>query len=958
MRRYKLPVGQMAFDLFPEEVVQPKQEVPIPQEVPVSTEVLEQVVPVFSFPPLPLALPPAPEPVIPEIIFAETPSVTFHKNGKKLLIRANDVVAADLWREIQDRLDNERMRNMQYFTGQDTFQAIAPEKELIGLWRWILTGLDTHPYKSLLEACGITVHISPSLAGYMRAEKKHIELEKAPFVCYSSSNDDLEQCVQAGMILRATSKRDDFEVGKRYMVKQVTNGRAYIYTDPLQGRTLLSDTAETTEVLVTRLNARFEDADKFVIDANIRDLFPERIAREEAKLAKLDIHDKLFLHVKEDVVTEAPKRGFMCSKEMRMGKSSEALANCEMKGSKAIAWISPTDAMIDTTGEFQKRGIFDYFEVRKMSDLEVPTKYHLFTYDTVKKSRDPLAAERRGQKTRTWLRAMGQEGGHEGANCPHCDQALERPIKTKDALGKIISVSWVTSNGYICRNPECQWEERHWKKKSGSDTKRPTHRGAAWDLGTHRVGRRKCYIDWERMKHAECGELRKPRSRMCSKCGAVDSAWVPPMYKRITKNYATVVVDESHNTKDDTSKASRAGLAFRGRHHILLTGTPMSKDLLDMYYPLMWAMKGPTLVFPFSRGDSMSPFKQRFCEDVLIQREGSKGHYKTLPYPKNPVDLWNFLAPIIVRRTRQDEVYKQSLDELNLKLPTSDSRVTSVKMVPPQAHLMLDSIEKFKEDFAEYAALVEEKGQALNESLVISQMSRMVIAATVPVQLNKKDEPVIYDGGDYDLDGMGGKGIALGALLPAKVMEGNKVVVLSQFPLMRSLIAERFKQLNPVLMLSNGIDKKRALLAEFRKGDEHPVLIAGPKQICQGIDLNCADVMICVDLLWEAAKQQQALNRLMGPTENDRVVQIYTLNSLHSIDEHKYRVFYGKVAGMEQTLDKRVITRTAREVNWKMFVDQVVEQEEAIAAYLREVGNDHSVVLPDFMDDVLLERVV
>jgi hypothetical protein len=61
---------------------------------------------------------------------------------------------------------------------------------------------------------------------------------------------------------------------------------------------------------------------------------------------------------------------------------------------------------------------------------------------------------------------------------------------------------------------------------------------------------------------------------------------------------------------------------------------------------------------------------------------------------------------------------------------------------------------------------------------------------------------------------------------------------------------------------------------------------------------------------------------------------------------------------MEQTLDKRVITRTAREVNWKMFVDQVVEQEEAIAAYLREVGNDHTVVLPDFMDDVLLERVV
>ena len=65
MRRYKLPVGQMAFfDLSPEEVVQPKQEVPIPQEVPASTEVSEQVVPLISLPPLPLALKSRPGPCV------------------------------------------------------------------------------------------------------------------------------------------------------------------------------------------------------------------------------------------------------------------------------------------------------------------------------------------------------------------------------------------------------------------------------------------------------------------------------------------------------------------------------------------------------------------------------------------------------------------------------------------------------------------------------------------------------------------------------------------------------------------------------------------------------------------------------------------------------------------------------------------------------------------------------
>jgi SNF2 family DNA or RNA helicase len=377
-----------------------------------------------------------------------------------------------------------------------------------------------------------------------------------------------------------------------------------------------------------------------------------------------------------------------------------------------------------------------------------------------------------------------------------------------------------------------------------------------------------------------------------------------------------------------------------------------------MYHPLMWIFKGPSAIFPYSRAEGMSPYKERFCENVLVNRDGAKGHYKTLPYPKNPVDLWNFLSKLVVRRTRQDPVYLESLTELNLKLPLEDPQVIPVRMVPPQALLMLNSIDQFKEEFKEYCAEVEANGHAVNSTIVIGQMSRMKIAATCPAMLNEKDKPIIYDGGDCDLSGMGGKGVALRTLVPAKIMNGKKVVILSDMVKMRELMAEEFANLNPVVMESGDAKKKREILNQFRLNELRRLLIAGPQQVNQGVDLSCADVLVLVDLMWKAAKQKQALARLMAPTSKERVVEVIILNSLHSIDEYIYCDFNGKVAGMEQALDKRSVSRTAHEEHWQAYVNQINAEQEALQAFLRETGNDNTIVIPDFMDDLIMERVV
>jgi len=235
-------------------------------------------------------------------------------------------------------------------------------------------------------------------------------------------------------------------------------------------------------------------------------------------------------------------------------------------------------------------------------------------------------------------------------------------------------------------------------------------------------------------------------------------------------------------------------------------------------------------------------------------------------------------------------------------------------------------------------------------------MSRMKIAATIPGFLNKHGQPTVYDGGRLDPYGIGGKGIALNSLVPAKIMEGKKIVIMSQYVMMRERLAEKFAHLRPVMLPSGTVAQKRKVLDEFRRDPERPVSIVGAKQVCLGVELNCADVLINVDLMWEAAAQKQALARLMGATTYDRMVESYILNSEHSMDEHVYNVFYGKIAGMEQALDKRVITRSAQSVNWVAFADTLISQQAALESYLREAADEDAGILMPLPDDMYFER--
>jgi SNF2 family DNA or RNA helicase len=261
-------------------------------------------------------------------------------------------------------------------------------------------------------------------------------------------------------------------------------------------------------------------------------------------------------------------------------------------------------------------------------------------------------------------------------------------------------------------------------------------------------------------------------------------------------------------------------------------------------------------------------------------------------------------------------------------------------MDPHQAALLLASMRDFRGTFEKMKKEAEAKGQQVNPTLVISQMVTMRKAATCPEILNTDFEKGIYKG----VAG-GGKLVHIDRIARDKIASDGKVVILSDFIQMQKTVEEKLKDLGVIRFNTAwNEDQREEAFDAFQTDPSKRVFIAGTKAVREGVDLSAADICICCDLLWSPAFQTQAWSRIMAPQTRERTCEVYLMLSANSLDEHIYNVFYSKMIAAEQALDRKVMNRRAVQVDIRWFVERVLEEERAIASYMRDVGFDHMIV--------------
>lgn len=893
--------------------------------------------------------------------------VTLHKAGRFIKLQANDAYSADVVREIEKRKSVPCMRNVSYYNGK-TGMLFEAEKK-VEIWRWLEAGIETHPILSILDSYGVSYVVEGSLKNYMEKENRRQILESTPFPITKIVSEEVlfDRCAEGTILTcikdfgKNAQGKHIFVAGNRYMVTSSCgegNDSINISTSPVNTTSSINLTGNGAKYSWTMfaepIDTYFTDSESVDLGKSIPQLYGDRVKVMKKKLKKMKL--PLYEHVEEDAAMMALKRNNMNAYLMRMAKTSCAIATVELSESKKIGVVSPGNARLFWSKEFDRMGFkegVDYKEIRTLEDLDMNIKYQLLTYTWLSLSRDPKYKARidcehmlkpsvktitRKKPNIAWSETETIEVELTN-DCPHCKKPMERLLKNargipeKDARNRLM---WTTKRGYMCRNKACEWHTDNRKIKTDwKDTKRVAHKGG--------------YIDYELARHVNCDDI-KVKARMCPECHTADGTWQPARYKRLKKKFTHVILDESHATKDASTETSNASLNLRARRRQALTGTPMSNSAMDLYHPLHWVNRAPNRVFPFFRKEGYKEFNNRFCDSlvfekpVAIEKDPKTGKMvnitktvkKTVPFLKNPPDFWRFTSYQIRRRSYADPLFIKTLTANGRQMPKVDIKTISCPMDTHQATLMLAAIRDFKGTFEKISKEAKSKGNQVNPTLIISQMSTMKVTATCPEMINDKAGKKIYEG-----PAGGGKLPFIKSVVDTKIQDGGKVLILSDFLKMQQTVAEALSGYG-VIRFNTGWDdeKRREAFDSFQSDPEKKVFVAGSRAIREGVDLSAADTVICCDLLWSPAFQTQAWSRVMAPTVNARTCSVYIMISTSSLDEHIYNVFYSKLVAAEQALDRKVLIRRAEQLDIKWFVDRVLEEETAIIGLLRDAGED------------------
>jgi len=175
------------------------------------------------------------KPSAPPLSISESPSVTLHKGGGKIVITPDDIQAAVALLEIRERiaqLANPIMTIDRQTLRMQLLPDVTPDDFAKATRAWSLVGkkVEEHPMGRLLARYGLKVNVSPSLGNWIKKEEKRLAKELTPFLLPDFKDErTLFEKVEAGMVLNCikdfiVDKVHIFSKGQRYQVVDTARG--------------------------------------------------------------------------------------------------------------------------------------------------------------------------------------------------------------------------------------------------------------------------------------------------------------------------------------------------------------------------------------------------------------------------------------------------------------------------------------------------------------------------------------------------------------------------------------------------------------------------------------------------------------------------------------------------------------------------------------------------------------
>jgi superfamily II DNA or RNA helicase len=302
-----------------------------------------------------------------------------------------------------------------------------------------------------------------------------------------------------------------------------------------------------------------------------------------------------------------------------------------------------------------------------------------------------------------------------------------------------------------------------------------------------------------------------------------------------------VILDEAHLVKNQSTRTYRAAVRLGSRMRLCLTGTPLENDLLELKNLFDY-------IAPNYLGTD-SEFRKKYMSEKRTN-------------PLADIELQRLIHPFKLRRNKR-EVLKELPDKVE------DIR---------HCNLNKRQVELYNEALAL-------RGRELVEALENNEGPIPYVHIFSVISFLKQicNDPAMLD---PRYEGIGsGKLALLDEILSEALASEQKVVVFSQYAKMINRLSDRLSQRGIEHVVLTGQSTNRGqIVRQFQEDPKIRVFLGSLLAGGTGIDLTAANVVIHFDRWWNAAKENQATDRIhrIGQQKN---VQVYKLVTKGTLEE-------------------------------------------------------------------------
>uniref|UniRef100_A0A1I8MUS3 SWI/SNF-related matrix-associated actin-dependent regulator of chromatin subfamily A containing DEAD/H box 1 homolog n=1 Tax=Musca domestica TaxID=7370 RepID=A0A1I8MUS3_MUSDO len=364
-----------------------------------------------------------------------------------------------------------------------------------------------------------------------------------------------------------------------------------------------------------------------------------------------------------------------------------------------------------------------------------------------------------------------------------------------------------------------------------------------------------------------------------------------------------VIFDEAHMLKNMTTQRYANLITINAEMRILLTGTPLQNNLLELMSLLCFVM--PTFF-----GKNVEDIKSLFGKKSKVEN----GNDELSQFQETQVErAKRIMKPFVLRRLKKDVLSH---------LPKKHTYINKVAMTDSQKRYYNDLVEYYSNNRGEIysgdragVSIMIEMRKLANHPLLgryyfSDEKLREFSKRLATVSTYKKTNPqyifeemaVMSDFqvwqlcNKHELDDViipdrliceSGKFKHLDSLLPKLKEEGHRVLIFSQFTMMLDIV-ERYLDIRKHgycrLDGSTAVEERQDMINDFNADSDIFIFLLSTKAGGVGINLTAADTCIIHDIDFNPYNDKQAEDRChrMGQT---RPVSIYRLISEGTIEE-------------------------------------------------------------------------